>query len=364
MFEPIALHAELLVPIDGALLTRLGALDPAGGYRPGDDGLAPAVAWIVAGAVIAKTPPEAGAASVLRSQHGLRIEGRRRDRWIPAFLRVVADAGGSLRGVATGTSFSFEGQPSLQWLEAPENDVGLPVFFDQIERAIADPDPAARSSALARALMALGGVLTVLEDAGNPAQVRNDFRAAYLRGHSGSPFDRTSPFERAVADLFGVGGVPAPRAVVHRANVRAFFTDGDGQGLADRTQRRFFSDGTVPEDGIVDRDTTPAEVVRAARESLTYALPTVSRLDLRQMGTRRYLSVSDLPYDVRPTSNSDGKKALAASDPRLRTRARAGSVFSGRSGLRRQRAGLAARDRRLCRRAHRSFVARRGETYA
>ena len=311
MFEPIALHADLLTLADRRpLLTRLGALDPAGGYRPGDDGLAPAVAWVIAGAVIAKTPPE-------RAQHlffdpstgsGLR-DAAAIDGFLHS-LRLVADAGGSLRGVATGTSFSFEGQPSLRWLEAPENDVGLPVFFDQLERAIADPDPALRSSALARALMALGGTLTVLEDAGNPAQVRNDFRAAYLRGHSGSPFDRSSPFERAVADFFGVGGVPAARTVVRRPSVRAFFTDRDGQGLADRTQRRFFSDGTVPEDGIVDRDTTPADVSRAARESLIYELPTVSRLDLREMGTRRYLSVSDPPSDVYPEGKSDGSKVL------------------------------------------------------
>src|SRR6185503_19492281 len=95
-------------------------------------------------------------------------------------LRTVADAGGSLRGVATGTGFAFEGQPSLRWLEAPENDVGLPVFLRHLERAVAEADPGARGSALARALLALGGVLTVLEDAGNPAQVRNDFRATYL----------------------------------------------------------------------------------------------------------------------------------------------------------------------------------------
>jgi hypothetical protein len=79
--------------------------------------------------------------------------------------------------------------------------------------------------------------------------------------------------------------------------VRAFFTSTDGQGLADRTQRRFFSDGTVPEDGVVDSDTTSADVVREARKSLTYALPTLSHLDLRAVGVRRYVTVSDGPGD-------------------------------------------------------------------
>jgi hypothetical protein len=300
LFEPVALHPEL-IPNDQRrpLLARLGALDPSGGYRPDDDGVAPALAFVVAGSVIAKTPPE-------RVQHlffdpstgsGLRDDAAV-DRFLHA-VRLVADAGGSLRGMATGTGFSFEGEPSLNWLDEQSNDVGLLTFHQQMERALADPDPAQRSSALARALLALGGVLTVLEDAGNPAQVRNDFRATYLKGRSSSPFDRASKFERIVADLYGQLGVPAPGRVVRRPNLRAFFTASDGQGLADRTQSRFFSDGTVPEDGIVDRDTTTADIVREARKSLTYALPSVSRLDLREMGIRRYVTVSDGP-DARP----------------------------------------------------------------
>jgi hypothetical protein len=296
LFEPVALHPEL-IPSDQRrqLLARLGALDPSGGYRPDDDGVAPALAFVVAGSVIAKTPPE-------RVQHLFfdpsTGSGLKDDAAIDRFLhsvRLVADAGGSLRGMATGTGFSFEGEPSLHWLDAQNNDVGLSVFHQQMERAIADPDPAQRSSALARGLLALGGILTVLEDAGNPAQVRNDFRATYLKGSSSSPFDRVSTFERVVADLYGQGGVPAPGQIVRRPNLRAFFTARDGQGLADRTQRRFFSDGTIPEDGIVDRDTTTADIVREARKSLTYALPSVSRLDLRELGLRRYVTVSDSP---------------------------------------------------------------------
>jgi hypothetical protein len=65
--------------------------------------------------------------------------------------------------------------------------------------------------------------------------------------------------------------------------------------LADRTQRRFFSVGTVPEDGVVDRETTSADVVKAARASLTYALPTVPRLELREMGVRKYVTVNEGP---------------------------------------------------------------------
>lgn len=293
LFDAIALHPDLIPGgYRRALAARLAALDPAGGYRPGDDGVASALAWTVAGSVIAKTPPERIQNMFFDPTTG---RGLRDDAAIDGFTHAVGqilDSGG-LRGAATGTGFGFEGASSLHWLQDPANDVGLPAFYEQMERAIAEPDPAQRSSALARALLALGGALTVLEDAGNPAQVRNDFRATYLRGGSGGPFDRWSPFEREVAELYGIAGVPAPRTVVRRANVRAYFTGPDGEGLADRTQRRFFSDGTIPEDGVVDRDTTPAEVVHAARASLVYGLPTIPRLELRQLGARRYITMAD-----------------------------------------------------------------------
>jgi hypothetical protein len=295
LFDPIALHPELM-PVEQRrlLMSRLFALDPAGGYRPGPDAVASALAWTVAGTVIAKTPPERMRNFFFDPSTGA---GLRDDAAVEASLHAVRQVvdRGNLRDVMTGASFAFEGEPSVKWLEEPENDVGLRAFRDELERAVVDPDPAARSSALARALLALGGSLALLEDAGNPAAVRNDFRGSYLRGSTAAPFDRRSPFEHAVAELYGSSGVPAPTTVTTRANVRAFFTAPDGQGLADRTQRRFFSDGTLPEDGIVERDTSTADVVRAARDSLTYALPTVPRLELHELGAPRYVTVSDAP---------------------------------------------------------------------
>jgi len=134
----------------------------------------------------------------------------------------------------------------------------------------------------------LGGTLAVLEDAGDPAHVRNDFRGAYLSTNGTSPFDRGSAFERYVAETFGQSGVPAAAAPVHRPTVMAYITAADSQGLADRTQRRFFSDGTLPESVVVDRETTAAEVMRDARDSLPYALPALPHLDLAAMGDTRY----------------------------------------------------------------------------
>ncbi|MEO5767960.1 MAG: hypothetical protein ABIS92_06380 [Polyangia bacterium] len=313
VFEPLALHPELLATDERReLMARLMALDPAGGYRPGDDGVAPALAFVVAGSVIAKTPPERVQNMFFDPSTGA---GLRDDAAIDGFvhaLRLFADAGGSTRQLATGAGFALHGEPSLKWLDDPLNDGGLAVFQQQLERALVEPDPAARSSALARALMALGGVLTVLEDAGNPPQVRNDFRATYLKGRASSPFDRSSRFEHAVADFYGWGGIPSPRVVVRRPNVRSYFTAADGQGLADRTQRRFFSEGTVPRDGVIEHDTTAADVVRDARQSLTYALPSIEHLDLRHLGDRHYVMAIDGPGDVLRGTAADGSSSPPA----------------------------------------------------
>ena len=152
----------------------------------------------------------------------------------------------------------------------------------------------------------------MLEDAGEPAHVRNDFRGAFLRAGGGSPFDRGSAFERFVADSFGQSGVPAPGKPVDRPNVLAYITAADAQGLADRTQRRFFSDGTLPADVVVDRDTTPAEVLRDARDALAYGLPTVPRLELAAMG--------DVHYAYAPRGRTLVRRARAAKLPPQRRR--------------------------------------------
>src|SRR5262249_21401729 len=103
------------------------------------------------------------------------------------------------------------------------------------------------------------------------------------------PFDRSSAFERYVADSYARAGVPIAVAPVERPNVMAYLTAADRQGLADRTQRRFFSDGTLPEDAVVEADTTAADVLKDARGRLDYGLPGLPRLDLHAMGERRYV---------------------------------------------------------------------------
>ena len=129
-------------------------------------------------------------------------------------------------------------------------------------------------------------MLAVLEDAGEPAHVRNDFRRAYLgarRRRARSIAARRS--SGSSPKTYGRMGVPAAvHARSRRPTVMAFITAADGQGLADRTQRRFFSDGSLPDDAVVDRGTTAAEVMLDARGSLPYAYPRLPRLELKVMG--------------------------------------------------------------------------------
>lgn len=292
LFEPIPFATASLPENEGRLLkSRLDALDPAGGYRPGDDGVATSLSWLVAGSVIAWTPAERGQNSFYDPSRGAGLQQGGGFGELGQSLRLMFD-GGTLRGWATGTDFNLDGPSSTAWVQSAQNDVGLTTFFAGLEESVAGRDRSTRNTALAHALMAMGGVLAVLQDAGEPARVRNDFRGAFLRDSlSGSPgpFNRGSAFERFVADGYGIAGMPSAGKPVERPNVLAYFTAADSQGLADRTQRRFFSDGTLPEDGVVDRDSTPHEVLLSARDSLAYGLPGLPRLDLRQMGRRQYV---------------------------------------------------------------------------
>jgi hypothetical protein len=290
LFEPVLLRASDLPTAEReGLSARLAVLDPGAGYLPGADGSASALVWVIAGSVIAQIPAERGQHFYFDPSRGAGLSDEGGLLPIGQGLRQLVDAGGGgVRGLATGTSFNMTGLPSTEWLNSERNDVGLVTYYAELEAAVTAEDPARRSTALARALLALGGTLAVLEDAGEPAHVRNDFRGAYLGKGGASLFDRGSAFEHFVAESYGRMGVPPAASPVSRPTVMAYITGADGQGLADRTQRRFFSDGSLPEDAAVDRDTTAAEVMRDARQSLPYGLPRLPHLALGAMGRRQY----------------------------------------------------------------------------
>jgi len=286
LLEPLHIGLDLFDQDERrALQARLDALDPAGGYRPGPDGVAGAGQWVVAGAVLAKTPPERGANDFLDPA---TRKGLHDDPGLSGFahgLRLLFNGGTSVRGLVAGTAFTLEGRSALDWIWSPGNDLGIPVLLDNWERAVSLAEPGARESALVRALLALGGVLAVLEDAGQPAFVRNDFRGAFLQRDDGSAY------EQFVAEHYGHSGLPAAAAPVSRPDIASFFASADGKGLANRTQRRFFSGGTIPADVSIERDTKVADVVRRARESLGFPSPTLSSLVLRPAQSRHYLAL-------------------------------------------------------------------------
>jgi hypothetical protein len=290
LLEPLQIHSRLFEQgARRALWSRFEALDPAGGYRPGADGVATAMAWVVAGSVLAETPPERGRNHFLDPRKGSGLWDKPGLSGVAHQLELSLDDGTTVRDLATGTAFDLTGQSSLDWIASPANDQGLPALAQAWERSISAADPGERESALVQALLALGGVLAVLEDAGEPAHVRNDFRAAFLRKQGPSSWDRGSSYQRFVATRYGRTGLPPAAPLVRRSDLTSYFTAADGQGLADRTQRRFFSEGTIPKDVFVDAGTTPHDVLGLARESLRYPEPAIPELSLREPGVPRHL---------------------------------------------------------------------------
>jgi hypothetical protein len=244
LYEPLALKTGR-----DELARRLAALDPEGGYAPDADGAPEStLGWLTAGAVIEDVPAERGRhhffdpSTIQESSTGGGLD-ERRGLGMRTRLGALADGTGSLRGLFTGANFDGTGLAATAWLAAPRarNEWGLERFLDEREHAAAAATPAERNAALARALLAAGSIVHLVEDAGDPAYVRNDYRVAL--------HDQARAFERFVAARYGRLAVPEPGGEpLARTHLVELWHDEAGDGLADRTQRRFFSLGTLPPD--------------------------------------------------------------------------------------------------------------------
>jgi hypothetical protein len=282
--EPLRLDLSALEPNAGrSLKARLDALDPAGGYRPSAEGIATASAWVRAGAVLAKTPPERGRHHFFEPRTRTGLDDGPGLSGTVHVARLTLDDGATVRDSATGQAFALEGMPAIDWLRSSQNDLGLTALLDNWVLAVKAPQAPQRETALAQALLALGGVLAVLEDAGQPAFVRNDFRGEFLAQDSGSAV------ERFVSDRYGSGSLPPAPTPVSRPDLDSYFVAADDNGLAQATQRRFFSAGTLPQDFRFIPGQTPSEIAGAANRSLRFPEPKVTALDLRQAGRTRYV---------------------------------------------------------------------------
>jgi hypothetical protein len=281
-FEPLKLHASAMdADALRSLNGRLSRLDSAGGYRPSTDGVLSAVGWVKAGAVLAKTPPELGRNHFFEPAKRAGLDDASGLSGTLHAARLTLGSGATVRDAATGAAFDLEGMPAVDWLSSRDNDLGLPVFFEQWELAVSSKEPSQRETALVRALLAMGGVLSVLEDMGQPAFVRNDFRGEFP--------DSGSELENFVADRYGSVALPASPQPVSRPGVESYFVAGDGKGLAQLTQQQFFSAGTLPSDLRCVPGDTPAGAAGLVNQTLKFQSPKLDALDLARSDRPRYV---------------------------------------------------------------------------
>ncbi|MDB4969598.1 MAG: hypothetical protein JWN44_5287 [Myxococcales bacterium] len=237
LYEQLSLDGGDRDPARRELLRRVSQLDPESGYVP-ERGRMSALGWLVAGAAAEGVPADRVRNHFFDPTRGHGLDESEGEA-LRTRLRSAATGVGSVRGIFTGSTFDGSGMASPEWLRAADNEWGLNRFLDEMERAGAAATAAERDGALARALVAAGAVAHLVEDAGDPTFVRDDYRVA-LETAGG-------PYEQYVATRFGRLGVPdLDGTPVVKPRLGALFHDSDGSGLADRTQSRFFSPGTLP----------------------------------------------------------------------------------------------------------------------
>jgi len=234
LYEPLTLHRGS--GADRELLRRAAQLDPEGGYAV-DDGRQTALGWLTAGSVLEGVPAARNRNHFFDPRDGRGLHDLENGLRLRTRMADVGSGIGSVRGIFTGSNFDGSGMPAPEWLTGRDNEWGLTRFLDERERAASARLPTEREDALVRALLAAGAVLHVVEDLGDPAHVRNDYRVA-LEGDG-------ARLEHLAAARFGRVGLPdgdEKIAPPRRAHLTELLRD-----LADRTQRRFFSDGTLPD---------------------------------------------------------------------------------------------------------------------
>jgi len=293
LFEPLVLDKKNASTDALLLWQRLILLDPAQGYRPGSRGDQSALGWLSAGAVLAETPAEEGRHHYFLPTTGRGLDDRKGVSGAAQALSGAIDSGEGRTGVrslGTGMAFDQTGMPSTAWLFSGQNDLSVTRFVYWVSKSATLATPAQRDSALARALLCAGATAAVLIDAGEPAHVRNDFRAA----HESNALN----YERYVAERHGREGLPASLKPVSRPSLLAFITAPDGEGLADRTHRRFFSEGSVPADVPLSPAQSTIEILERAGEGLAFPLPNLPRLSIANDNRVKYLKM-------------EGRRALA-----------------------------------------------------
>lgn len=325
IFTRLELAAPRIDPRELRRLRRtLERLDPAGGYQPDSRLGQRALGWLLAGSVLAGTPPTRETDHFLNpivgglDNRSLLLDGT-------LSLASLFEGSSSVREYLTGTGFSLEGSPATALLTSEENRLSATVFYDQLAAAAADPLPAGRAHALTQALLAAGGVLHLLQDMASPTHVRNDYAVGHLQPLGSDPLNRGSAYERAVSLAYGQFGIPAYRgARVIRKHLKDFFSSPDWSGLADRTSVEHFSPGTLPPTTTIVPQADARELRNRLSEKLAFSQPALGPIDLGC--ARRRTCYQNGPHgpQLAYRLGADGKlrfflddKCLAASARRL-----------------------------------------------
>lgn len=282
LFQPLGLAASAMSPRDFSRLGRdLRRLDPSGGYAPDEHQVLRAAGWGMAGSVLAQIP-----ASLNRHHFycpPLRTGLDDRAPVLGTLLGFLAmlEGGDTVREFFTGTGFDLTGIPATRWIRHQHNRWSVDAFHDALAASITAPTPALRDHHLALALVALGGVLHVLQDMASPTQVRNDFVGGRLQKLGSSTFDRGSAYERFVARRYGQFGVPRYQgAPIRSERIEGFFTNPSWNGLADIASVGHFSPGTLPAPVQILESSDPGELRQRINGRLPLTKPSLGPIDL------------------------------------------------------------------------------------
>lgn len=242
------LYTMLTIPEADApsLFHILRRLNPTHGYVPNAKGKMSALAWLVAGSVVADVPASHASNHFFDPRSGASLSDA-------TAAGVGRSLGRFVTGVSQGTQLRTGGEAANTWWRSASNGMGYPGFAEQFRKAVTAATLGERERHLAGSLLAAGSMLHVLQDMGSPAHVRDDL-AANQEQVSSRYNDRGSRFERIAALAFGRLGIPGARRAPTLPSLDAHYSSAEATGLADIIESSYFSNNTLPLVTKVKRD--------------------------------------------------------------------------------------------------------------
>ncbi len=301
IFEPVRLDLRRLGYLQrNDLRLAFLSLDPVKGYRPNAKNINRALAWLTAGSVVEEIPFSRGRHHFLDPRTGRGLHNAK-GRWGLSIRMSILDSmegGGSFGGLWTGTNFNLNGKSVLKWARHKNNNLSLPRHMVHRLAALTALTRTERHHHLAMALLTAGALLHLLQDMAVPAHVRNDFAGTYLAKRSNIDTDQSSAYEALVRKRYGRTGIPKASGTIPKfTRFNDFFKNSKATGLAQRTQRGYFSLGTVPKSVKLSRTMTSQEMQAAVRLALGIPGPPIKGLKLHAAGgAGLYYGTRSNPY--------------------------------------------------------------------